>query len=100
MSRGPGRLQRRILAALEADPDHRLPRSALRQLFPDADRANLRRAIRSLVRMARVYEHAEDDTIDPCTDEWGVRWVVLVRPMPVSAEELNELLRLVWEQYE
>ena len=100
MSRGPGRFQRRILATLEAQPEHRLPRSALRQRFPDVDRANLRRAIRSLVRMGRVYDYTEDDVIDPYTDEWGIRWVVLVRPEPVSAEELDEILRLVWEQYE
>ncbi len=100
MSRGPGKLQRRIIAALEAHPEHRLPRSSLRRRFPEVDRANLRRAIRSLVRMGRVYEHVEDDVIDPYTEEWGVRWVVLVRPEPLSAEDLDEILRLVQEQYE
>jgi len=65
MSRGPGKLQRRIIAALEAHPEHRLPRSALRQRFPDVDHANHRRAIRSLARVGRVYEHAEDVVISP-----------------------------------
>ena len=100
MSRGPGKQQRRIIAALEAHPEHRLPRSALRRRFPEVDRANLRRAIRSLVRMGRVYEYAEEDVIDPYTDEWGIRWVVLARPEPVSDEDLDELLQLLWEQYE
>jgi hypothetical protein len=99
MSRAPGRFQRRILAALEAHPEHRLPRSALRQRVPNVDHANLRRAIRSLVRMGRVHEYAEDDEIDPYTNEWGIRWVVLVRYEPVRFEEIEEILRLVREQY-
>ena len=64
------------------------------------DRANLRRAIRSLVRMDRVYEHAEDDVIDPYIEEWGIRWGALVEPEPVSDEDLYDFLRLLWEQYE
>jgi len=50
--------------------------------------------------MGRVYEYAEEDVIDPYTDEWGIRWVVLARPEPVSDEDLDELLQLLWEQYE
>jgi hypothetical protein len=65
MSRGPGKLQQCILAALEAHPEHRLPRSELRQRFPDVNHANHRRVIRSLARVGRVYEHAENVLIGP-----------------------------------
>ena len=78
MSRGPGDLQRRILAALECHPERKLSRGELRLLFPDADPANLRRALRSLIRMGYVHERTEDLELDPATDEWGPRWVFLV----------------------
>jgi hypothetical protein len=82
-------VQRSILDTLKQHPEHRVPRSELRQLFPETDPAILRRAIRSLVRMGCVYEHAEDDAIDPVTDEWGVRWVVLVRYEPLPTKSLT-----------
>ena len=95
MSRGPGRLQRRILTALEAHPEHRLSRGELRRLFPDTDRSNLRRALRSLARMGHAYERTKELELDPVTGEWGPRWVFLVRPEPMSTEEFIELLRLL-----
>lgn len=87
MSRGPGSLQRRILAALEAHPHHKLSRGEIRLLFPEADPANLRRALRSLARMGQTSERSEPLELDPATDEWAPRWVCLVRSEPISPEE-------------
>lgn len=87
MSRGPGSLQRRILSRLEGQPDHCLSRGHLRLLFPDTDRANLRRALRSLTRMGYVYERIEELELDPVTDDWESHWAVLVRPVPLGSEQ-------------
>jgi len=88
MSRGPGRLQRRILVTLEGHPEHKLSRRGeIRLLLPDADPANLRRALRSLARMGHTCERTAPLELDPATEEWGSRWVFLVRPGPVSSDD-------------
>jgi hypothetical protein len=94
VSRGPGRLQRRVLAALARSPGDRLPRSALYRGCPDADPSNLRRALRGLRRMGRVSERYDPEAIDPFTDKRGVRWVILFRPRPVPNEVLAVILAL------
>jgi len=38
--------------------------------------------------------------IDPYADEWGNLSGALVQPEPVSDENLDELLRLLWEHCE
>lgn len=84
-------------------PEYRLSRAELRQRLPDADPANLRRGIRSLARMRLVREEIEDDTIDPGSEEWGPRWVILTphgKPPPRDPELdalLRELLALAGE---
>ena len=55
---------------------------------------------RSRARVRRACEHAEDDVIDPYADEWGNLSGALVQPEPVSDENLDELLRLLWEHCE
>ena len=95
MSSGPGSLQRRILGLLEGHPDHRLSRGHLRLLLPDTDRANLRRALRSLARMGYVHERIEhfrlDLRLDPATDDWEPHWVFLVRTGPLGTEKAGTL---------
>ncbi len=57
MSRGPGRLQRRILQHLEVAPERQLSRRALEVIFVNGagcGSSNLLRAIRSLERMRYV----------------------------------------------
>ncbi len=57
MSRGPGRLQRRILQHLEVAPERHLSRRALEVIFVNGagcGSSNLLRAIRSLERMRYV----------------------------------------------
>jgi hypothetical protein len=90
MSRGPGSLQRRILAVLQTHAELKLSRGEIRVLFPDADPANLRRALRSLAGMGLSYERTEPPELDPATDEWAPRWVFLVRSQPVSSEERDK----------
>jgi hypothetical protein len=87
MSRGPGRLQRRILAEVAAEHEDGLPSSVLRHRLPDADPANVRRAIRGLVRMGRIrteYDHYHQE-----------RRLVPVRARHLSNEELREILSAV-----
>ena len=87
MSRGPGSLQRRILVMLDTHPEHKLSRGQLRLLFPAVDRANLRRALRSLVSMGHIHERIEELELDPADDEWGPRWVFLARSKPLSPKK-------------
>jgi hypothetical protein len=57
MSRGPGRLQRRVLERLHKVPEGRMSRRALEERFVDHGRStasNLRRALVSLERMGYV----------------------------------------------
>jgi hypothetical protein len=57
MSRGPGRVQRKIVKLLEAQPDRRLSRRDIDAVLVEEDGhdpSNVRRALRGLRRVRRV----------------------------------------------
>jgi hypothetical protein len=61
MSRGPGSLQKQILAELSQEPGGRLPWYWLRQRFPHQVRQkSFYRALRSLRRMGRIVDYEVD----------------------------------------
>ena len=58
MSRGPGRLQRRIIHELAQEPTGRLPWRWLRERYPYEVRdKSFYRAVRSLRRMGRIIDY-------------------------------------------
>ncbi len=88
MSRGPGKLQRRILQRLHRAPDGRMSRRALEERFAGHGRytsSNLRRALVSLERMGYV-----SLTEGPNLDQ---SYVHLPPPVePLSDEVIAQLL--------
>jgi hypothetical protein len=61
MSRGPGRLQRRIIHELAEEPTGQLPWRWLKQRFPFQVRdKSFYRAVRSLRRMGRIDDYTVD----------------------------------------
>ena len=66
MSRGPGVLQRRILAALSREPTGYLPWRWLKDRFPLQVRdKSFYRAVRSLRRMGRIVDYTVDRGLGP-----------------------------------
>jgi hypothetical protein len=88
MSRGPGRLQRRVLDLLHKAPEGRMSRRALEECFVGHGRytaSNLRRALVSLERMGYV-SLQEGPNLDQS-------YVALLPPVePLSDEVVSQLL--------
>jgi hypothetical protein len=93
MSRGPGRVQRKILELLETQPDRRISRRGIDAVLVGEDGhdpSNVRRALRGLRRMRRVgldEGRSLDDSLVTLPSP----------PRPVSDDEVFALLAMVGE---
>ena len=93
MSRGPGRVQRKIVKLLEAQPDRRLSRRDIDAVLVEEDGhdpSNVRRALRGLRRVRRVgldEGRSLDDSLVSLPSP----------PRPVSDDEVFALLAKVDE---
>lgn len=89
MSRGPGRLQRRLLELLEATPERRLNRKDLERVLVEDegfDASNVLRAVKGLARRHRVgftdLRRKADSTVS-----------LPRKVQPLTNDELADLLR-------
>lgn len=90
LSRGSGRLQRRVLELLEAAPDRRLNREQLDRVLVDAegfDPSNTLRAIRGLARERRA----------GFTDQRHKKDSIVCLPRKVTYLTEEEIFRLLSE---
>ena len=94
MSRGPGALQRDLLEVLHS-VGGRMRWQELAARFPEVDRSNLRRSVRSLQRMGYVGEVG----IGPFRRIWTTPPPIrLDARRPFGNDELDKLLRLLPRQ--